>query len=400
MAWAARTRLLREAALPVEAVGLLHAHAGADVRLLREEHAVEGPAQARAVLAPGGPVQREGCPGPLRGDRQHHRGLHRHLHDRDVAGRLQQCPEALADAGGALHSGLHSGVRLQIGSLRRGRPVALALRHRPLEPLRLDGRPALLRGHDHDGRGGPALAAHAAGLPGAALPTCPHLQARPLCIWHASHGRSPPQLDAGHLRARLPALHGRGALLERPLPRRAAELPDARRVDRRRLAGVCRGVRRRLQPRRVAELRPLLHRGLGAQQLPKHHSSHVVVHGHHDLRGLRRRLPEDHAGEVCRLRGHAGRHGAHSLARGHCRPEVSGHLRAARPRRGQAPRGHAPPRRKQGLVASASERRPAPAQAPAHQGPRPGKLRGRARRIPGGCLGAARAAHAEPPLRD
>mmetsp|Transcript_95771 Transcript_95771/g.298258 ORF Transcript_95771/g.298258 Transcript_95771/m.298258 type:complete len:447 (+) Transcript_95771:177-1517(+) len=399
MAWPARATLRREAAMPLEALGLLHAHAGLDLHLLCAELVGLRLQQADGLSVARRAGQQQGRLRPLGTDRHRDRGLHRHIHAGDTARGQRHDQGVLLRHRGLVHLDLHRGVLLQTSRVHRGWDIALAFRDDAPELLRLDGHPALLLGHDLQGcRRAQRVAAALSGL-GATLPPRPDLQARPLRLRHAPHGRGAAQLHAGHLGAGLRALHGRRALLQRSLPRRTAELSNAGRVDRRRNTGVCQGVRRRVQPRRVAEVRPLLHRGFGAQQLPEHHSGLLVVHGDHDLRWLRRDLPQNHTGEVCRLCGHVGRHGAHSLAGCHSGPEVPGHLRAARPRGGAAAGGHSPLRRQEGVVSDAGQRRAAPNAALAGQGLHARRVHGRARLELGGRLGAAGAAWPQPAVR-
>mmetsp|Transcript_35674 Transcript_35674/g.113374 ORF Transcript_35674/g.113374 Transcript_35674/m.113374 type:complete len:407 (+) Transcript_35674:193-1413(+) len=391
MAGPAGAQIHRAASRPLEAVGLLHAHRGPDLHPLCPE--AEGATQADDLPAVGRSKQQHDGLCALPRQHWHDHPLHRLLHARDNAGGLpQRLPEARAPgAGGPVHAALHGGVLLPPRRLHQRRHLALPLRDFAHERRGPRGADAILLGGADEVRGLRRHAGPAAGAPRAARAPRAHPEAEPLRLRHAPRGRGAEALDAGRLGAGLPPQHGRGALLQRPLPPGEAELPAVGGPRRPGAGGVLGRVRRRLQPWRLADVRPVLHRGLGAQRLPQHHRGLLVVHDHHDLRGLRRSLPADHPGQVRGLRGHAGGHGAHRAACGHSGPEVPGRLRVARPRRGQVPRRRAHALRRQGLGRGPLDGRAAEAAAAEAAGPRGRGLRGQPGRGPGEHLGAARA---------
>mmetsp|Transcript_72693 Transcript_72693/g.229734 ORF Transcript_72693/g.229734 Transcript_72693/m.229734 type:complete len:246 (+) Transcript_72693:219-956(+) len=245
MARASRAQLHREATMSFEALGLFHSHAGSDVCAAWEEFEYSRDLiQAQDIPTAGGAVEQPGCDARLCSHRQHDRLLHRHIHVGDASRTLQLGHRALDYDRDHLHPDLHGGVRVQVGRVRRGRPVQAALPDDAPELLRYVGHSAVLFGRGSQVSGHNPYCDIRTACSGAVHPPRPYLQAGALRVRHAAHGRGHPPLDAGHISAGLPALYGCRAVLQRPLPRRTVKLPHAGGIERPRFAGVRSGVRR------------------------------------------------------------------------------------------------------------------------------------------------------------
>mmetsp|Transcript_125775 Transcript_125775/g.355649 ORF Transcript_125775/g.355649 Transcript_125775/m.355649 type:complete len:328 (-) Transcript_125775:435-1418(-) len=327
MARAAGADQCREAPQPQEAMGVLHAHPDPHVQLVQVVCHIHDVDEAHRLHDAGGAGQQPRRAGPVDRHSQHDSDLDLQLHPGDRPGGLPLEPLRVARDRGHQHPSLHRGVLRPHRRVRPGWDIAHQLRDIAHELLRPDRGAAVLH------RGGAELC-RLLGHPGpAGLPRGPggadgpYLQARSLRFGHATGWRGIAGFLPRDLGPAVPPLHGRGALLERPLPRREAELPGPGADDGGRVARVQR--RLHLPFWSVAEVRPLLHGGRRGRGLPEHRRGDLVVLGHHDLGGLRRGVPEDAVREVRRRGRDAHRHVAHSLARRHRGPELPGRLRVA-----------------------------------------------------------------------
>mmetsp|Transcript_72959 Transcript_72959/g.165461 ORF Transcript_72959/g.165461 Transcript_72959/m.165461 type:complete len:414 (-) Transcript_72959:143-1384(-) len=391
MAWTAGAFRLAKAKVQEEALGLLHPHAHPDLHILRMEPGA-GICKETALRAPRGAREQHPCLRPLHLHSHYNSCVHRRVPAGDCAcGPSWERHAALVQCRNMVHCCIHPGVRLAPVCVRRRRHVTDTFpgdAHERVRPLRCAS--LLFRLHN-EGRWYRQHCNPSDVTNGATDAVDENIQAGSVRLRHSAHGRGPQELVAGHLCPRIPALHGRGALLERALPHGETKLSYTR-DERCAARGVRRGVRRPVQSRLFAQVRPLLHAGRRAAGLPQHRRSVLVVDGHHDICRVRRHIPAHSAREVCRFCCNARRHGAHCLAGGHCRPEVPGRLRQTRPGRGQVARSQQDEGRGKDLGTRTRQRRRPEAKTAQHQGPCACGLHCWPGVRPGGRVGAARAA--------
>mmetsp|Transcript_41404 Transcript_41404/g.65603 ORF Transcript_41404/g.65603 Transcript_41404/m.65603 type:complete len:383 (-) Transcript_41404:433-1581(-) len=321
---------------PLSPVGVLYSHPRIEKpsteRLTKLRMSIVD--EAMDMATPRRAKQQSSSSGSFDNDHRLHHLLDHRLHlgdsSRDLCGE-SRCMDGL---GGNMQFDFYSRVLTAAGCLRRGWTNIPELRLDSDEYLRSDGgRPILHRAcADRDfGRRRLPCIAHLS--LGAACSGDQNIQAGKVCDRDEIVRRGSRRVDDSYLSLDFFALHGRGAVFERALLRREVELSRGGQVECNRGCAIWRRMRRRLQSRLCTDIRPMLHRGIGAKRFSEHCFSLLVVSRYDDLSRLWRSLSEDFSRQVRRVCRYARRYGFNRVARGHRWSKVSGCIRQPRFRR-------------------------------------------------------------------